>query len=82
MRALGFFAAGLYWIAAALFVDIGHFWWALPFAVFGLPAFLASDAGSNSGFMIAQYTAAALANENRRLAAPASTDGGLTSGWG
>jgi apolipoprotein N-acyltransferase len=39
--ALGFFAAGLYWIAAALFVDIGHFWWALPFAVFGLPAFLA-----------------------------------------
>ena len=47
--------------------------------VSGLPAFLASDAGSNSGFMIAQYSAAALANENRRLAAPASTDGGLTS---
>ena len=39
--ALGFFAAGLYWIAAALFVDIARFWWALPFAVFGLPAFLA-----------------------------------------
>jgi apolipoprotein N-acyltransferase len=38
---LGFFAAGLYWIAAALFVDIARFWWALPFAVFGLPAFLA-----------------------------------------
>ncbi|KRB60074.1 histidine ammonia-lyase [Rhizobium sp. Root708] len=48
--------------------------------VSGLPPFLASDAGSNSGFMIAQYTAAALSNENRRLAAPASTDGGLTSG--
>lgn len=48
--------------------------------VSGLPAFLASDAGSNSGFMIAQYTAAALSNENRRLAAPAATDGGLTSG--
>jgi histidine ammonia-lyase len=46
----------------------------------GLPPFLASDAGSHSGFMIAQYTAAALSNENRRLAAPASTDGGLTSG--
>ncbi len=45
-----------------------------------LPPFLASDAGSNSGFMIAQYTAAALSNENRRLAAPASTDGGITSG--
>ncbi|XUY28694.1 HAL/PAL/TAL family ammonia-lyase [Agrobacterium sp. rho-8.1] len=48
--------------------------------VSGLPPFLASDAGSHSGYMIAQYTAAALANENRRLAAPASTDGGLTSG--
>ncbi len=48
--------------------------------VSGLPPFLANDAGSNSGFMIAQYTAAALSNENRRLAAPASTDGGLTSG--
>jgi histidine ammonia-lyase len=48
--------------------------------VSGLPPFLASDPGSNSGFMIAQYTAAALANENRRLSAPASTDGGITSG--
>jgi histidine ammonia-lyase len=47
--------------------------------VSGLPPFLASDAGSNSGFMIAQYTAATLSNENRRLAMPASTDGGLTS---
>ncbi len=48
--------------------------------VSGLPPFLASDAGSHSGFMIAQYTAAALSNDNRRLAAPASLDGGLTSG--
>ena len=47
--------------------------------VSGLPPFLASDAGSHSGFMIAQYTAAALVNENRRLAAPAATDGGITS---
>ncbi|OWV70423.1 histidine ammonia-lyase [Rhizobium sp. R634] len=46
----------------------------------GLPPFLASDAGSHSGFMIAQYTAASLSNENRRLAAPAAMDGGLTSG--
>jgi apolipoprotein N-acyltransferase len=38
---LGFFVAGLYWVAAALFVDIASFWWALPFAVLGLPAFLA-----------------------------------------
>ncbi|MGO8081434.1 HAL/PAL/TAL family ammonia-lyase [Rhizobium leguminosarum] len=48
--------------------------------VSGLPPFLASDAGSHSGLMIAQYTAAALSNENRRLAAPAAMDGGLTSG--
>src|SRR5690348_3850437 len=37
---LGFFLAGMYWIAAALFVDIGSFWWGLPFAVLGLPALL------------------------------------------
>ena len=48
--------------------------------VSGLPPFLASDAGCHSGFMIAQYTAATLVNDNRRLAAPASTDGGVTSG--
>ncbi len=29
----GFFVAGLYWIAAALFVDIAQFWWLVPFAV-------------------------------------------------
>jgi histidine ammonia-lyase len=39
---------------------------------FGLPPFLAPDAGVNSGLMIAQYTQAALVAENRRLAAPAS----------
>jgi apolipoprotein N-acyltransferase len=37
----GFFVAGLYWIAAALFVDIARFWWLLPFAVVALPAGLA-----------------------------------------
>lgn len=39
----------------------------------GLPAFLAPNPGVNSGFMISHYTAAALAEENRRLANPAST---------
>ncbi|HEY3908833.1 MAG TPA: apolipoprotein N-acyltransferase [Stellaceae bacterium] len=34
----GFFLAGLYWIAAALFVDIDQFWWLVPFAAAGLPA--------------------------------------------
>lgn len=37
----GFFIAGLYWIAAALFVDIAAFWWLVPFAVLALPAGLA-----------------------------------------
>jgi histidine ammonia-lyase len=48
--------------------------------VSGLPAFLAADSGAGSGFMIAQYTAVSLAAENRRRAAPASLDGGITSG--
>jgi histidine ammonia-lyase len=39
----------------------------------GLPPFLIPRAGTNSGFMVAQYTAASLAEENRRLATPAST---------
>jgi histidine ammonia-lyase len=39
----------------------------------GLPAFLSPRPGVNSGFMIAHYTAAALAEEDRRLANPAST---------
>src|SRR6185437_5922869 len=37
----GVFVAGMYWIAVALFVDIAQYWWALPFAVFGVPALLA-----------------------------------------
>jgi apolipoprotein N-acyltransferase len=36
----GYFTAGLYWIAAALFVDIANNWWVLPFAVMGLPALM------------------------------------------
>jgi histidine ammonia-lyase len=39
-----------------------------------LPAFLTPDGGLNSGFMILQYTAAALASENKVLAHPASVD--------
>ncbi len=46
----------------------------------GLPPFLALEAGVNSGLMIAQYTAAAIVAENRRLAAPASVDSIPTSG--
>src|SRR6059058_1710434 len=46
----------------------------------GLPPFLAEEPGVNSGLMIAQYTAAALVAENRRLAQPASVDSIPTSG--
>jgi histidine ammonia-lyase len=45
-----------------------------------LPPFLAFDGGTKSGLMIAQYTALSLVSENRRLAVPASLDGGITSG--
>ncbi len=45
----------------------------------GLPAFLVSDGGLNSGFMIAQYTAAALVSENKVLCHPASVDSIPTS---
>jgi histidine ammonia-lyase len=48
--------------------------------VSGLPAFLAQADGTASGFMIAQYAAVSLVGENRRLAAPAGLDGGITSG--
>ncbi len=40
----------------------------------GLPAFLAPNPGLDSGFMIAQVTAAALVNENKILCHPASAD--------
>ncbi|MBV9993084.1 MAG: histidine ammonia-lyase [Alphaproteobacteria bacterium] len=40
----------------------------------GLPAFLVKESGLNSGFMIAQVTAAALVAENRMLSHPASVD--------
>ena len=46
----------------------------------GLPAFLAPDPGLNSGYMIVQYTAAALVAENRVLSHPASIDSIPTSG--
>ncbi|MGL5055224.1 MAG: histidine ammonia-lyase [Fusobacteriaceae bacterium] len=41
---------------------------------FGLPAFLVEKGGINSGFMIVQYSAAALVSENKVLAHPASVD--------
>jgi histidine ammonia-lyase len=40
----------------------------------GLPAFLASEPGLESGLMIAQYSAAALVNELKTMAHPASVD--------
>ena len=46
----------------------------------GLPAFLAPEAGVNSGFMLAHYTAASLVNRLRHHAAPSSIDSISTSG--
>ncbi len=45
----------------------------------GLPAFLVQESGLNSGFMMVQVTAAALASENKSLAHPASVDSLPTS---
>jgi histidine ammonia-lyase len=45
----------------------------------GLPPFLAAESGVNSGFMIAQVTAAALVSENKVLCHPASVDSIPTS---
>lgn len=46
----------------------------------GLPAFLSPSPGTNSGLMIAQYTAASLVSENKVLAHPASVDSISVSG--
>ena len=46
----------------------------------GLPPFLAPNAGTNSGYMLAQYTAASLVSENKVLAHPSSVDTIPTSG--
>ena len=48
-------------------------------ALSGLPAFLTSHPGLNSGFMMAQVTAAALVSENKQRAYPASVDSIPTS---
>jgi histidine ammonia-lyase len=45
----------------------------------GLPAFLTTEGGLNSGFMIPQYVAASLVSENKVLAHPASVDSIPTS---
>ncbi len=49
-------------------------------ALNGLPAFLVESGGVNSGFMIVQYSAAALVSENKVLAHPASVDSIPSSG--
>lgn len=45
----------------------------------GLPPFLAPDAGLNSGFMIAQYTAAAIVSQSKQYCTPASADSIVSS---
>ena len=46
---------------------------------YGLPPFLAKNAGLNSGLMIAEVTSAALMSENKQMAFPASVDSTPTS---
>lgn len=48
-------------------------------ALSGLPAFLVKDGGLNTGFMVPQYTAAALVSENKVLSHPACVDSIPTS---
>ncbi len=50
-----------------------------PTLSFGLPAFLSPKPGINSGFMIAEVTAAALMSENKQKASPCSVDSTPTS---
>jgi histidine ammonia-lyase len=45
----------------------------------GLPPFLAKNPGLHSGFMIAQYTAAAIVSQNKQLCTPASVDSIVSS---
>lgn len=45
----------------------------------GLPAFLVSNPGLNSGLMIPQYTAASIVSQNKQLATPASVDSIVSS---
>lgn len=45
----------------------------------GLPPFLISNPGLNSGFMIPQYTAASIASQNKQLCTPASVDSIVSS---
>lgn len=37
----GYFVAGLWWLASAMFIDLAAYGWTIPFAIFGLPAVLA-----------------------------------------
>ncbi|MCO6494058.1 MAG: histidine ammonia-lyase [Bacteroidetes bacterium] len=45
----------------------------------GLPLFLTPNAGLNSGYMIAQYTAASIVSQNKQLSSPASVDSIVSS---
>jgi len=45
----------------------------------GLPPFLAPEAGLNSGFMIAQYTAASIVSQNKQFCTPSSVDSIVSS---
>ena len=79
---LGYFVPGLYWIGYAFLVDASTFAWLMPFAVLGLPAYLALFTAL--GFALARLIwtkdasrviALALESHDRRMAARACADG-------
>ena len=63
---LGYFVPGLYWIGYAFLVDASTFAWLMPFAVLGLPAYLALFTAL--GFALARliWTAGRLAGDRAR----------------
>ena len=48
---LGLYLSTIYWIAFGVSVYIEQFWWAIPFALFGLPAFMALFYGALAAFV-------------------------------
>jgi apolipoprotein N-acyltransferase len=46
---MGFFVPNLYWVAAAMFVDLAQFWWMVPICILGLPAVLSLYTGAATG---------------------------------
>ena len=71
----GYFVAGLYWIGNAFLVEAKIFGWLLPFAVMGLPAYLALYHGARTGAGPPDLDARRRAGAGARACAHASPNG-------